>query len=95
MLEIIALIFLARKIGELASEKGQPTGKWKLFLVLAWIGFEILGVIVGVMLFGTDNLIGLGLFAIVCAFGGYLVVRSILLKMPDDFNNEIDNIGHT
>ncbi len=93
MLEIIALIFLARKIGELAHEKGQPTGKWKLFLVLAWIGFEILGAIIGVMLFGSDNLVGLALFAIVCAFGGYLLIRSILLKMPDDFNNEIDNIG--
>ena len=93
MLEIIALFFLARKIGELAYEKGQPTGKWKLFLVLAWIGFEILGAIIGIVLFGGENLIGLGLFAIACAFGGYLLVRSILMKMPDDFSNEIDSIG--
>lgn len=93
MLEIIALIFLARKIGDLAYEKGQPTGKWKLFLVLAWIGFEVLGAMVGIMLFGSDNLIGLAMFAIACAFGGYLLVRSILMKMPDNFDSEIDNIG--
>jgi hypothetical protein len=38
-------------------------------------------------------LIGLGLFAIASAFGGFLLIRSILLKMPDTFDTEIDNIG--
>ncbi len=93
MLEIIALIFLCRNIGELAYRKGEPTGKWKLFVVLAWIGFEIVGAVIGAMLFGQGNIIGLLLFMLVCAFGGYLVVRSILMRMPDDIDSDIDNIG--
>ncbi len=94
MLEIIALIFLCRSIGELAYRKGEPTGKWKLFVVLAWIGFEILGAVIGSMLFGQGNIIGLLLFMLVCAFGGYLVARSILMRMPDDIDTDIDSIGN-
>ncbi len=93
MLEIFALIFLARKIGELAYQKGQPTARWKIFLVLAWIAFEIIGVVIGVALFGTENTIGLLLFAVVCAFGGYLLVRGLLMRMPDAMDDEINHLG--
>lgn len=93
MLEIIALIFLCRNIGELAYRKGEPTGKWKLFVVLAWIGFEILGAVIGSLLFGQGNIVGLLLFMLVCAFGGYLFVRAILMRMPDDIDTDIDSIG--
>ncbi|HPH85245.1 MAG TPA: hypothetical protein PLC48_07275 [Ferruginibacter sp.] len=96
MLEIIALIFLCRKIGNTAERKGLKPGQWKLFTVLAWIAAEFIGVVLGIMLFGFDrnNLFGLMLFAVACAFGGYLLVKMILDKQPDKFDeNDINNIG--
>ncbi len=95
MLEIIALIFLCRKIGNLAERKGLKPGQWKLFTVLAWIAAEFLGVVIGLILFGfnKENLLGLMLFAVACAFGGYLFVKAILDKRPDKMEDDIDNIG--
>ena len=93
MLEIIALIFLTRQIGTLAYRKGLKPGKWKLYLVLAWFVFEIFGFILGVILFGKDNLMGLMLLGLISAVGGYLLVRARLIKMPDGFDEDIDRIG--
>lgn len=93
MLEILALIFLTRSIGEKAKRKGLPAGRWKLYLVLAWFGAEVLGFILGAMLFGNQNLVGLMLFAMACAFGGYLLIRYNLDKYPDDLDSDIDRIG--
>lgn len=98
MLEIIALIFLCRKIGVIAERKGLPPGQWKLFTVLAWIGCEFIGVMIGIILFGFDknNLFGLMAFALVCAFGGYLIIKAVLDKKPDAIDEDnINNIGTT
>lgn len=83
MIEIIVLIFLGRQISRLAAQKGLPPNKWILYLVLAWVAAEFAGIILGGILFGTGNLVGLLLFAIACAFGGYLLVRKRLEDMPD------------
>lgn len=85
MLEIILLIFLCRKIGVLAIEKGLNPTTWKVYTILNWIFFEIMGSIIGVMIFGLnmDNLIGLMAFALASAFGGYLLVRKNLENKPN------------
>jgi hypothetical protein len=85
MLEIILLIFLCKKIGDLAIQKGENPTRWKWYTVLNWILFEILGSMVGVMMFGFDmsNMIGLMAFALASAFGGYLLVRKKLETKPD------------
>ena len=85
MLEIILLIFLCKKIGDLAIQKGESPVRWKWYTVLNWILFEILGSIVGVMMFGFDmsNMVGLMAFALASAFGGYLLVRKKLETKPD------------
>ncbi len=94
MLEIICLIYLTRKIGELAVRKGLPPTKWKWITVGLWFLFEFIGAIIGIILFGTDNFFGLSLFMVACAFGGYLLVRYILEKKPDDtIDDEINRIG--
>jgi hypothetical protein len=93
MLEIIALIFLTRQIGALALRKGLKPGQWKVYLVLAWFGAEILGFFIGIQLFGGYNIWGLMLFAFACAFGGYLLVHATLNKKPDSFDDDIRNIG--
>ena len=85
MLEILILIFLTKKIGLLAEQKGLPPGKWKWKTVLAWFFFEFLGAFIGIMMFGFDpeNIFGLMAFALVLAFGGYLLVRRTLENKPD------------
>ena len=65
----------------MAAERGLKPGLWKFFAVIAWISFEFIGLGLGAALFGYHNLndiVDLMLFALVCAFGGYLFVRYIL-----------------
>lgn len=94
MLEIIALIFLCRKNGALAERKGLKSGIWKAYTVLAWIIAEVIGLIIGMQLFGQTNIIavmGIGIFG---AFGGYLLVKYILENKPDEtMEEEINQIG--
>jgi len=93
MLEIIALIFLCKKNGNLAIQKGLKPATWKFYTVLAWLLTEMLGVISGILLFGQDNLIGIISLGFVSAFGGYLIIKSILEKKPDNFDEDINQIG--
>jgi len=93
MIEIIALYFLCKTNGQLAIQKGLPHKKWWLITIVAWVLAEFLGVLLGVSMFGISNLyavLGTGLFS---AFGGYLIVRNLLEKMPDGLDKDIDRIG--
>lgn len=83
MIEIIVLFFLARHISKIATQKGLPPNRWILYTVLGWIAAEFAGLILGMVLFGTENLVGLMMFAIACAFGGYLLVKRNLENTPD------------
>jgi hypothetical protein len=94
MIEIILLYFLTKSIGATAVKKGEIPGRWKVFTVLAWIAFEILGLIFGIVFFGTKDIYSLMALALVTAFGGYLTIRYILDKKPDNkINEDIDSIG--
>jgi hypothetical protein len=91
MLEIIALVFLTKNMGNLASQKGLKPGPWKLYTVLAWIVAEVFGVILGSILFqniAASMLIGIGL-----AVASYFTVKTILSNKPDAMDIEIDQIG--
>ncbi len=93
MIEIILLYFLTKNMGRLAAKKGLPSGKWKLYTVLAWIGCELLGLMLGVIFFGMGNLYGIMAFALVCAFGGYLMIKYFLDNKPDHIEEDINRIG--
>ena len=94
MIELILLYFLTKSIGNLASRKGLPTRRWKLFTVAAWLVFEFIGLLIGIAVFGTGNLYGLMAFGLVSAFGGYLTVKYILENKPDNkINDDIERIG--
>lgn len=93
MIEIIALIFLCKKNGALALQKGLNSRRWKLYTVLGWIVAEMTGLIFGMALFGNGNLYGLLGLGLVSAFGGYLIVKAILEKKPDSFDEDINKIG--
>jgi len=93
MIEIIALIFLCKHIGKLAIRKGERPNKWKLITIGGWFGAELTGFILGVMFFGTGNMVGIVLIGLISAVGGYLIVKAQLEKMPDDLENDIDRMG--
>jgi hypothetical protein len=83
MLEIIAIIFLSGSMGRLASRKGQKVGLWRLYTVLAWIGAEILGIVLAILLFQTDEIFALLLMGYAFAIGSYFVLKAVLSKKPD------------
>jgi hypothetical protein len=99
MLDLILLIFLCWRIGNKAKQKGLKPGQWRLYTVLSWLGFELIGLIAGAMIFGYDkndmnSLYGLMAFAIACGFGGYLLVKMALDKKPDMLDDDVSNIGN-
>ncbi|HMK25343.1 MAG TPA: hypothetical protein VK483_04875 [Chitinophagaceae bacterium] len=97
MLEIIALVLLCRQIGNMAIRKGQKRGMWQLYTVLAWIGGEVIGILIAVVGFHNDDYLSMLPLALLGAVGGYLIVRAILSKMPDkpddgfEFENKTGN----
>ena len=93
MLEIIALIFLTRKIGNIALQKGLKKGTWKLYTVLSWFAGETIGIITGFVLFEKDNLVSIMLMGLAGAVGGYFIIKSALDKKPDNFDDDINRIG--
>ena len=93
MLEIIAIIFLSKKNGKLAIQKGLKSGPWILYNVLCWIAFEVVGVVVGIITFGQENVLPIYLLALVLAVSSYFLIRSILDKKPDAIDDDINRIG--
>ncbi|MEO6548005.1 MAG: hypothetical protein ABIN94_08395 [Ferruginibacter sp.] len=79
--------------GRLAVQKGLKAGTWRLYTVLAWIGFEMLGVVLAMAFFGPGNLVAMLSVGVASAFGGYLFIKSVLDKKRDLLDEEIDKIG--
>lgn len=95
MLEIIALIFITREIGKLAEAKGLKSIQWKIYTIAGWILSEIIGVIVGAILFGTDNIVSVMLIGLTFAITSYFILKAQLNKFPDQhFDDDINNIGN-
>lgn len=93
MLEIIALIFLTRKIGRIAQNKGLKPLTWKIYTLIGWIVLEIIGIIIGAAIFGKDNIVSIVLVGIAFAITSYFIIEAQLNKLPDQFNDDINNIG--
>ena len=94
MLEIIALIFITREIGKLAEAKGLKPVKWKIYMVLSWIGLEMLGFIVALMFFSPDNLFSIMMVGLMFAITSYFLIKSKLNSLPDrGIDEDINNLG--
>lgn len=94
MLDLIVLIFLTREIGRLAARKGLKPLTWRIYNVTGWLFFEIIGLVLGIWIFGKDNLISINLFGFMFAITSYFIIRGQLNKLPDqDIDDEINNIG--
>jgi uncharacterized membrane protein YfcA len=94
MIEILAIIYLCRKIGDLAEQKGLRRGLWQFYTVLAWIVGEIIGILLGIIIFQTnpDQLIPLVIPGYALAVASYFVLKAVLSKKPDrvDMNFEFE-----
>lgn len=88
MLDIIILVFVAIHIGKIAAQKGLKPGLWRLYTVLAWLGAELAGLVIGVMIFGMDNIFSIILLGIGAAAGSYFAIKANLENRPDHMDNK-------
>jgi len=97
MLEILGIIYLTGKIGTLAEQKGLKKGIWKFYMVLAWFGGEILGIVLGIITFGPDNIVGSVMVGYALAITNYFLLKSILSKKPNavDTSFEFEDPNHS
>lgn len=94
VLDLIVLFFLTREIGRIAFRKGLKPVSWKIYNVVGWLGAELIGILIGIMVFGADNLVSVQLFAFAFAITSYFIIKAQLNKLPDqDMDEEINNIG--
>lgn len=94
MLEIIALIFITKSIGRLAEKKGLKAVTWKIYTVASWFIVEFIGIALGLFVLNSKDPIALQLLGLVSAYGGFLIVQSILKKKPDPtVEDDINKIG--
>jgi hypothetical protein len=83
MLEILMLVFLTRKVGEIVGAKGRKAGWYKFMTVLLWFGGEVVGAIIGALIVGVSGgpqgfiylfaLVG----AVVGAIASYVIAKAV------------------
>ena len=67
---------------------------WKIYNVSGWLGAELIGIIIGILIFGLKNLISVQLVAFAFAITSYFIIKAQLTKFPDhDIDEEINRIG--
>lgn len=94
MLDLIVLYFLTREIGKLAFRKGLKPLTWKIYNIIGWLAAELVGILIGIMVFGMDNLISVQLIAFAFAITSYFIIKTQLNKLPDqDLDDDISKIG--
>lgn len=98
MLDLIALFFLARYIGKLATRKGQQPRRWQLKLVIYWFLFEFTGAFVGLLLFDFNtNMFSIIMVMAIFAVSAFFMVRRQLEHLPDEssMDDDIEQIGNS
>ena len=82
MLEIIAIVYFSRQIGDLAVRKGLKRGWWRFYTVIAWFGAEVIGIILSVLIFRTEETLALLPLGYAC-IASYFILKASLSKRPD------------
>lgn len=80
-MDIVAIIFFTYWIGILARKKSQPVLRWRWFVVLNWIAFEIVGAGIGFLI--SRNVLLASMLGFASGFGSYLLAKYRLDKLPD------------
>jgi hypothetical protein len=84
MLEIIAIIAAAKRIGTIMREKGRKGGWYQFLLVVLWIGGEFVGAIIGTLLTGGRGGLLVYVFALMGAAAGAAITFSIANNAASD-----------
>lgn len=78
MLEILAMIWFAKKLGKIAREKGRHAPGCQVFGIFCWIVGEIMGAVAGA---STGDQAAVYVFAIlgavISAVASYAIVKSL------------------
>lgn len=93
MLEIFALIAVAKKIRKIVEEKGLKATKYIIFLILLWIVFEFIGAIIGILIFGEESLINYLCALIGAAVGAYIAYFIAEKAQGQEFDKKVDSFG--
>ncbi len=90
MLEIILVVYLAKKIGKTAEDKGHKRGKYVFMFVMFWILGEVVGIVAGT--FVTPG-IGAYLFGILGAALGasiaFTIVNNLSVKTEPELLDQL------
>jgi hypothetical protein len=83
MLEILAIFYLCRLNGRIVERKGHKSGRYKLLTVLLWIGGELLGGVLALILVNGSEATGLVyLFALGGAVAGAALSCLMVNRLP-------------
>ena len=96
MLEVLLLIYLARRIRGIVEPKGYKPGKWQAYAVILWILVEIIALIVFLKLLGADIIIAV-ISAYLCAIGASIALQKYADNLPDlnqGTEDWINNMGN-
>jgi len=78
----------------MAHDKGLKSSTWKIYTVLAWFAGEIFGALVGLVIFGPNNIFSVLMVALAGAVTGYYILKTNLDKRSDiTMDDDINNIG--
>ncbi|MDA3821952.1 MAG: hypothetical protein PF450_04975 [Bacteroidales bacterium] len=87
MLEILIIIFIAKKIGKIAERRGHKKGPNIAFFIVMWLAGEFLGAAIGIFLF-KGNLIPAYFMALIGAALGTVFAFNIVQKLEDKSDND-------
>ncbi|MCK4346220.1 MAG: hypothetical protein KAX05_13125 [Bacteroidales bacterium] len=76
MLEIIALIFITRRIGKISKEKGLNPLGYKILTIILLFACELIGGIIGILI--TEKTLGIYFLAIIGAIIGIIISFAIV-----------------
>ena len=91
MLELIGVYFASKNIAEIAQSKGYSAGLYRFLTFLCWFGGEILGAVLGIILFG-EELFMIYVFALGSAIGSFLLLKQYVRNLPTRNDDEINEI---
>jgi hypothetical protein len=77
MLEVLLLVYLGKSLGRILRAKGRSAGWYQALMVVAWIGGQIVGMLSGMMINGSDKVDGT--VYIGSLLGGVLCVTAVFI----------------
>ncbi len=91
MLEIILIIFLSRKVGNIAKKRGHKARPNIIFFVVLWFAGELIGALLGSIL-SKGNIIATYFMALIGAAVGAYIAYNIIQNLEDKSGSDSDII---